>query len=213
MHRRSKDLQSRIGDVRRRLRAMRTVTNTASAQISGGETIIDEDGSLIFGSGGRLALGGSTITDSAGAPIIGSDGVLDVDSLNVYGDVLSASDYLLQREVFEIGLVDTTEVGPFIAPVSLNFPDWSSSALVNYRVTINTRISSINSNKITVYINSKPVARPRSSSIGNVYSDIFVTRRHYPEGPSPTVEVRTDEPVLPLGESMLKITLSGVYTA
>lgn len=213
MHRRSKDLQSRIGDVRRRLRAMRTVTNTASAQISGGETIIDEDGSLIFGSGGRLALGGSTISNSSGEPIIGSDGVLDVDSLTVYGDVLSASDYLLQREVFDIGLVDTTEVGPFIAPVPLHFPDWSSSALVNYRVTINTRISSVNSNKITVYINSKPVARPRSSSIGNVYSDSFVTRRHYPEGPSPTVEVRMDEPVLPLGASMLKITLSGVYTA
>lgn len=213
MHRRSKDLQSRISDVRRRLRAMRTVTNTASSQISGGETIIDEDGSLIFGSGGRLTLGGSTITNSSGEPIIGSDGVLDVDSFTVYGDVLSASDYLFQREVFEIGLVDTIEVGPLITPVPLEFPDWSSSALVNYRVTLNTRISSINSNKITVHINSKPVARPRSNSIGNVYLDSFVTRRHYPEDPAPTIEVRTDEPILPLGESILKITLSGVYTA
>lgn len=213
MYRRSKDLQSRISDVRRRLRALRTVTNTASAQISGGETIIDEDGSLIFGSGGRLTLGGSTVSNSSGESIISSDGVLDVDSLTVYGDVLSASDYLLQREVFEIELVDTPEVGPFIAPVLLNFPDWSSSALVNYHITVNTRISSINSNKLTVYINSKPVARPRSSSIGNVYLDSFVTRRHYPEDSSPTVEVRMSEPVLPLGESILKVTLSGVYTA
>lgn len=213
MHRRSKDLQSRISDVRRRLRAMRTVTNTASSQISGGETIIDEDGGLIFGSGGRLTLGGSTISNSLGEPIISRDGVLDVDSFTVYGDVLSASDYLFQREVFEIGIVNTTEVGPLITTVPLKFPDWSSSALVNYRVTLNTRISSINSNKITVHINGKPVARPRSNSIGNVYLDSFVTRRHYPEDPAPTIEVRTDEPILPLGESILKITLSGVYTA
>lgn len=213
MDRRSRDLQSRISDVRRRLRAMRTVTNTSSAQIEGGETVIDEDGGLIFGSGGRLTLGGSTIADSTGEPIISREGVLSVDSFMVYGDVLSASDYLFQREVFEIAVVDTTEVGSLIAPVEMNFPDWSSSALADYSITLNTRIPSINSNKVTVYLNGKPVARPRSNSIGDVYLNSFVTRRHYPDDPTPTIEVVVDEEVLPTIESVVRITTSGVYTA
>lgn len=205
------DLQSRINDVRRRLRAMRTVTNTASAQISGGETVIDEDGSLIFGSGGRLALGGSTISNSAGEPILDREGVLNVDYFTVYGDVLSASDYLYQREVFEVDAVDTTEVGSFSVPVSLDFPDWSSSALVNYTITLNTRISSANSNKITIYLNGKPVARPRSTSIGDVYLNSFVTRRHFPEGPTPTITMEVDEPVLPMVGAGVNVSMAGVY--
>lgn len=205
------DLQSRISDVRRRLRAMRTVTNTASAQISGGETVIDEDGSLIFGSGGRLTLGGSTISNSAGESILDREGVLNVDYFTVYGDVLSASDYLYQREVFEVDAVDTTEVGSFAVPVPLNFPDWSSSALVNYTITLNTRISSANSNKITIYLNGKPVARPRSTSIGDVYLNSFATRRHFPDGPTPTITMEVDEPVLPMVGSGVNVSMSGVY--
>lgn len=205
------DLQSRISDVRRRLRAMRTVTNTASAQISGGETVIDEDGSLIFGSGGRLTLGGSTISNSVGEPILDREGVLNVDYFTVYGDVLSASDYLFQREVFDEVVVDTTEVGSFAAPVTLDFPDWSSSALVNYHITLNTRISSANSNKVTIYLNGKPVARPRSTSIGDVYLNSFVTRRHFPEGPTPTVTMEVDEPVLPMVGSGVNVSMAGVY--
>ena len=207
------DLQSRISDVRRRLRAMRTVTNTASAQISGGETVIDEDGSLIFGSGGRLTLGGSTISNSIGEPILDREGVLNVDYFTVYGDVLSASDYLFQREVFEVVVIDTTEVGSFAAPVSLSFPDWSSSALVNYHITLNTRISSANSNKITIYLNGKPVARPRSTSIGDVYLNSFVTRRHFPGGPTPTITMQVDEPVLPMDGAGVNVSMAGVYLA
>lgn len=207
------DLQSRISDVRRRLRAMRTVTNTASAQISGGETVIDEDGSLIFGSGGRLTLGGSTISNSTGEPILDREGVLNVDYFTVYGDVLSASDYLYQREVFEVVVVDTTEVESFAAPVELNFPDWSSSALVNYSITLNTRISSANSNKITIYLNGKPVARPRSTSIGDVYLNSFVTRRHFPGGPTPIITMGVDEPVLPMDGSGVNVSMAGVYLA
>lgn len=213
MDRRSRDLQSRISDVRRRMRAMRTVTNTASAQISGGETVIDEDGSLIFGSGGRLTLGGSTISNSMGEPIINREGVLIVDSFTAYGDVLSATDYLLQREVFEMVAVNTPDVAPFSLTVPLNFPDWSSSALVNYRITLNTRISSANSNKIIVYLNGKPVARPRSTSIGDVYLNSFVTRRHFPGGSSPTITMEVDEPVLPMEGSGVNIAMAGVYLA
>lgn len=207
------DLQSRISDVRRRLRAMRTVTNTASAQISGGETVIDEDGSLIFGSGGRLTLGGSTISNSTGEPILDREGVLNVDYFTVYGDVLSASDYLFQREVFEVVVADTTEVGSFEAPAALNFPDWSSSALVNYNITLSTRISSANSNKITIYLNGKPVARPRSTSIGDVYLNSFVTRRHFPGGPAPTITMEVDEPVLPTVGARVNVSMAGVYLA
>lgn len=213
MERRSRDLQSRINDVRRRLRSMRTVTNTASAQISGGETIIDSDGSLFFGSGGRLVLGGSTISDEVGNPIISSEGNLSVESLTVYGDVLSAYDYLYQRESFMDTLVDSSEVGPLSMLTNLSFPDWSSSALVTYYLDIRTRIDAVNSNKVIVRINGKPVARPRSDITGNIEMHSYVTRRMYPGSPSITVEVEIDGNTLPTSDSLLRIKTAGVYTA
>ena len=106
MSQRSSSLQSRLRDIEQRLRAMRTVTNTASAEISGGETIIDRDGSLIFSDGGSLVLGGKTIATSDDRLLLDESGNLDVDTLMVYGDVLSVRDYLRQREAIHLTVVD-----------------------------------------------------------------------------------------------------------
>lgn len=213
MERRSQSLQSRLNNVKRRLREMRTVTNTASAEISGGETVIDADGSIYFLDGGRLVLGSSTVSTLAGTPLINGTGDLSVDSLTVYGDVLSAADYMYQRETIDYTVVDTDTIESMSTEVDLEFPDWSSTALVTFYVYIDTRVRTPNTNNVLVKINGKTVARPRSDSIGNVQLSSTVVRRVLPDNPTVKVDVELTDDTFPTGKPRLKIALGGVYSA
>lgn len=213
MERRSQSLHSRLNNVKRRLREMRTVTNTASAEISGGETVIDADGSIYFLDGGRLVLGSSTVSTLAGTPLINGTGDLSVDSLTVYGDVLSAADYMYQREIIDYTVVDTDTIESMSTEVDLEFPDWSSTALVTFYVYIDTRIRTPNTNSVLVKINGKPVARPRSDSIGNVQLSSTVVRRVLPDNPTVKIDVELTDDTFPTGKPRLKIALGGVYSA
>lgn len=213
MERRSQSLQSRLNNVKRRLREMRTVTNTASAEISGGETVIDADGSIYFLDGGRLVLGSSTVSTLAGTPLINGTGDLSVDSLTVYGDVLSAADYMYQRETIDYTVVDTDTIESMSTEVDLEFPDWSSTALVTFYVYIDTRVRTPNTNNVLVKINGKTVARPRSDSIGNVQLSSTVVRRVLPDNPTVKIDVELTDDTFPTGKPRLKIALGGVYSA
>lgn len=213
MERRSQSLQSRLNNVKRRLREMRTVTNTASAEISGGETVIDADGSIYFLDGGRLVLGSSTVSTLAGTPLINGTGDLSVDSLTVYGDVLSAADYMYQRETIDYTVVDTDTIESMSTEVDIEFPDWSSTALVTFYVYIDTRVRTPNTNNVLVKINGKTVARPRSDSIGNVQLSSTVVRRVLPDNPTVKIDVELTDDTFPTGKPRLKIALGGVYSA
>lgn len=213
MDRRSRSLQARLDDIRRRFRAMRTVSNTASSEISGGETVIDEDGSLIFKDGGRLTLGGSAIVGADGSPLIDENGNLTVDSLTVYGDILSAEDYLLQREAIDITVVDTLSVESIDITEPLEFPDWASSALVTYYIEVSTRIRSPESNNVMIKLNGKPVSRPRSDTLGNVSTVVAISRGMVPETPNVHVEVEINDDIFPTSTSKMLVTIGGVFTA
>lgn len=212
MNQRSRSLQARLSDIEQRLRAMRTVTNTASAEISGGETIIDEDGSLIFADGGSLVLGSEYIGASGGRKILDEAGNLNVDSLMVQGDVLSARDYLFQREGIDNVVIDDTVVGTTQRELVLGFPDWASSAMVTYNIHINTRIRGRNTNSVLITLNGKPVSRPKSDEHGNIYLRAAVVRRVLPDSPTIKVGVLFSEETIPVADPRILITMGGVYS-
>lgn len=203
----------RITDFRRRLNAMRTVTNTASSQISGGETIIDQDGGVSFRDGGQLVLGSSSIITSRGESIISESGDLTVDSLNVYGDVLSAQDYLYQREVASRVIVDTDEAWTRHDTVDVDFPDWASSMLATVNIYLSQRISTPRSNKVLIQLNGKPVARPRSNELGDILVDSSITRTILPENPNLTVSTVIGDSLSPTDTARITIKVSGVFSA
>lgn len=213
MSQRSSSLQNRLRDIEQRLRAMRTVTNTASAEISGGETIIDRDGSLIFSDGGSLVLGGKTIATSDDRLLLDESGNLDVDTLMVYGDVLSVRDYLRQREAIHLTVVDDHTPESMTREVVLGFPDWASSAMVIFDIYLNTRTRSRGTNTMLVTLNGKPVARPRSDENGNVILRSTVVRRVTPDLPTIRVGVAMDEPTVPVADPRLSVEASGVFSA
>lgn len=209
---RSESLQARLSDVERRLREMRTVTNTASAEISGGETIIDEDGSVYFLDGGRLRLGGSSIETTSGKTIISPEGHLTADSVVVYGDVLSARDHKYQRETFEEEIISTNVVQSVDEEFSLEFPDWSSSAMVVVNIRIATRVGSINSNPLLVTLNGKPIARPRSDYLGNIVLSTSVVRKVLPDRPSLRLSAVFAEDTVPFISPEMIVKVGGLYT-
>lgn len=213
MNQRSRSLQARLSDIEQRLRAMRTVTNTASAEITGGETIIDVDGSLLFADGGRLVLGSSSIGTSGDRKIIDEEGNLDADSLTVHGDVLSARDYLYQREGIDIVVMDETVPETTIREVELGFPDWSSSAVVTISIHVNTRVKGRNTNALLITLNGKPVARPRSDEQGNISLRSSVVRRVFPETPTIRLGVTLTEETVPVADPRIMVTMGGVYSA
>lgn len=213
MNQRSRSLQTRLSDIEQRLRAMRTVTNTASAEITGGETIIDEDGSLLFADGGSLVLGSSSISASGGRKIIDEEGNLDVDSLTVHGDVLSARDYLYQREGIDIVVMDETVPETTVREVELGFPDWASSAMTTVSIHVNTRVKGRNANSLLITLNGKPVARPRSDEQGNISLRSSVVRRVFPESPTIRLGVSLTEETVPVADPRIMVTMGGVYSA
>lgn len=213
MNQRSRSLQTRLRDIEQRLRAMRTVTNTASAEITGGETIIDVDGSLLFADGGSLVLGSSSISASGGRKIIDEEGNLDVDSLTVHGDVLSARDYLYQREGIDIVVMDETVPETMVREVELGFPDWSSSAVVTTSIHVNTRVKGMNTNALLITLNGKPVARPRSDEQGNISLRSSVVRRVFPETPTIRLGITLTEESVPVADPRIMVTMGGVYSA
>lgn len=213
MNQRSRSLQTRLRDIEQRLRAMRTVTNTASAEITGGETIIDEDGSLLFADGGSLVLGSSSISASGGRKIIDEEGNLDVDSLTVHGDVLSARDYLYQREGIDIVVMDETVPETTVREVELGFPDWASSAMTTVSIHVNTRAKGRNANSLLITLNGKPVARPRSDDQGNISLRSSVVRRVFPESPTIRLGVSLTEETVPVADPRIMVTMGGVYSA
>lgn len=213
MNQRSRSLQARLSDIEQRLRAMRTVTNTASAEITGGETIIDVDGSLLFADGGRLVLGSSSIGTSGDRKIIDEEGNLDADSLTVHGDVLSARDYLYQREGIDIVVMDETVPETTVREVELGFPDWASSAMVTTSIHVNTRVKGRNTNALLITLNGKPVARPRSDEQGNISLRSSVVRRVFPETPTVRLGVTLTEETVPVADPRIMVTMGGVYSA
>ena len=213
MNQRSRSLQTRLSDIEQRLRAMRTVTNTASAEITGGETIIDVDGSLLFADGGSLVLGSSSISASGGRKIIDEEGNLDVDSLTVHGDVLSARDYLYQREGIDIVVMDETVPETTVREVELGFPDWASSAMTTVSIHVNTRVKGRNANSLLITLNGKPVARPRSDEQGNISLRSSVVRRVFPESPTIRLGVSLTEETVPVADPRIMVTMGGVYSA
>lgn len=212
MQQKSGSLQARLDDIERRLRSFRTVTNTASAEITGGETVIDEDGSIIFSDGGRLVLGESSIKSYDGTELIDSDGNLKVDSLIVYGDVLSASDYHYQREAIEDDIVNTNVIAPIDQRTELEFPDWSSSALVVFTVYIKARFRNSEHNPLTIYLNGKPISRPKSDVLGNVILDSTVVRRMSPENPTIHLTIDITDDVAPVADPEIRVSIGGVYS-
>lgn len=210
--RKSRSLQNRLNNLESRLHAMSTVTNTSSAEISGGETVIDEDGSLYFMDGGTLYLGSSSVKTSDSRDLIDSSGNLYVDSLTVYGDILSSRDYVYQREPIDEVIVDTSEVASKSLVFDIEFPDWASTALVTFSFRISTRIESVNSNKLLITLNGKPVARPRSNDLGDIELSSSVIRRIYPENLSTRISVELDEESVPSSTPRMLITLGGVFT-
>lgn len=209
---RSESLQARLADVERRLRAMRTVTNTASAEIAGGETIIDENGSIYFLDGGRLRLGGSSIITSDGKTILDTEGNLTADSVVVYGDVLSARDYRFQRETFEEIVLSSNVIQSIDEEVTLGFPDWSSSASVVTTIRITARVGSTESNPLLISLNGKPIARPRTDSLGNITLDTSVTRRVLPERPSLRLSIVFEEDTVPTAVPEMYVKMGGVFS-
>lgn len=212
MQQRSGTLQDRLNDIERRLRTFRTVTNTASAEITGGETVIDEDGSIIFSDGGTLRLGGSSIQTYEGSSIIDSEGNLHADSLEVHGDVLSASDYLYQRETIDSEVINTTDISSIDREVDLGFPDWSSTALAVFDVYVNSRFRGTYSNPMTVYLNGKPIARPKTDELGNIVLDSSVVRRITPEHPAIRITVDVSGEVVPVDSPAIRVKIGGVFS-
>lgn len=212
MNQRSQSLQTRLDDIEERLRSMRTVTNTASSEISGGETVIDDDGTLIFSDGGQLFLGSSSIQTKDGQDIIDPQGNLNVDSLVVYGDVLSARDYLYQREGIYSTVVDTQVVESASQELEVEFPDWASSAMISFDIYVNTRVKSVDSNPLLVSINGKPVTRPKSDQRGNVSSNTSVVRRVTPNQPMIKIDIDFREDTIPVGDPRMYVVIGGVFS-
>lgn len=210
---RSETLKTRLADVERRLKAMRTVTNTASAEISGGETIIDDEGSLIFEDGGRLRLEGSVIETTTGKTLIDSGGNLVADSVIIYGDVLSARDYMLQRETIEETLIDTELINTTKLDYTLDFPDWASKASIVATIAVNSRVRTREGNPLLVSFNGKPVSRPRTDSVGNVMVSTSVVRRVLPDNPEIRISLTFSEETVPSASPKMRVKLGGVYTA
>lgn len=212
MQQRSGSLQNRLSDIESRLRSMRTVANTASAEISGGETVIDEDGSIFFSDGGRLSLGSSSIQSSTGEMMIDPEGNLSVDSLVVYGDILSASDYLYQREAIEAEIISTDIIEPVVSETTLGFPDWASSALVTFTIYVRARFNEIDSNPMLISLNGKPIARPRTDQLGNLEIDASVVRRVSPDTPNIRVNIDLSGTSVPTASPTISIKIGGVYS-
>lgn len=212
MNQRSQSLQTRLDDIEDRLRSMRTVTNTASAEISGGETVIDVDGTLTFSDGGQLFLGSSSIQTADGRNIIDPEGNLTVDSLVVYGDILSARDYLYQREGINSDVIDTQVVESIYQEIEVGFPDWASSAMVSFDIYINTRVKSVSSNPLVVTLNGKPVSRPKSDQRGNISNNTSVVRRVSPDQPIMRIGVDFSEGTVPVGDPKIHVTIGGVFS-
>ena len=207
---RANTLQSRLFNIETRLRAMNTVTNTASSEISGGETIIDENGSLIFHSGGTLVIGNSSIS-SGDAEIITSDGNLVADTVTISGDVLSASDYDKQREATRTVLLSTDVVGSTSINHELEFPDWASYASVWTNVVLRTRVRTPNSNPVLITVNGSPLARPRSSDIGDVQTDVTGFRRITPDNPYVRVAITMAEDSVPIDSPEMYVEQGVMY--
>ena len=212
MANRNSSLQVRLSNIETRLRAMRTVTNTASSEVAGGETIIDTDGTLIFSDGGRLRIGGSSVRSSSGNYIIDPDGNLSVDSLEVHGDILSSKDYLFQREVLNPIALSQTNIENAEHEISLDFPDWSSRATITVNVKVDTRFQELDANPIVFTINGKVFMRPKTSLTGDVIAEASVVRRILPEQPVIRLGVGVSGEIAPTQGEGITIEMSGVYT-
>lgn len=156
-------LKQRILDIERRLAVLSTTTNTQSSQISGGETVVDSEGSVTFRDGGSLILAETArLNTGSGKTIIDYAGIINADRVKINGDILSSSDYKNQRETFSSTLIDTKNVQSLEYPIELMLPDWARFAHISVSVFVKARLYNPESSFIEFLVNGVPVGRSMS---------------------------------------------------
>lgn len=214
-HDKNNTFLERLADYERRVSDLTTATNTASSQISGGRTVVDQDGSVQFIDGGAFIVANSSaIKASSGSTILDSSGDLVVDSVTVLGDVFSTQDYMLQRESLVRTIVDTPELTRGSWSISVDLPDWASSALISLRVSGRGILyaAAAAGAEVTVNINSVPYHKSTQIPGGYVNFDVNLTKIVDSNTDNINISIDTSDRVSPAIDAFTKISYGVLYT-